>query len=67
MSEIPCYDPQLNFAKYLEINKYNFPGVHLHNPLLNLIPTSKSDIMLPHSKLSNDNLGLCNQILPDLP
>lgn len=63
MSEIPCYDPQLNFAKYLEINKYNFPGVHLHNPLLNLIPTSKSDIMLPHSKLSNDNLGLCNQIL----
>ena len=32
------YDPQQNFSKYLEINKYVIPGGYLHNPLITLNP-----------------------------
>lgn len=64
MQEQPTiYNQQLNFAKYLEIHKYNFQGTPLNNPLLPLYSLTKSDIPIPFPNLSFDSSSICNNIL----
>ena len=57
------YDPQQNFSKYLEINKYVIPGGYLHNPLITLNPLRRPDIMMPDINFTNENYGLCTQLI----
>ena len=57
------YYPQQNFSKYLEINKYVIPGGYLHNPLITLNPLRRPDIMMPDINFTNENYGLCTQLI----
>ena len=60
------YNQQLNFAKYLEIHKYNFRGTPLNNPLLPLYSINKSDIAIPFTHLSFDNNNaICTSLIAE--
>ena len=61
------FDPQIDFIKYLEIRNYNFNGDYTNNPLVPVYPVDKSEINLPDSLYTNENLDICNKLVAVCP
>jgi polyadenylation factor subunit 2 len=65
--EATTYDPNLTYANYLQISNYDFHSDYTNNPLVPVYPIDKSDINLPNSNFSNENLNICNKLLAVCP
>jgi polyadenylation factor subunit 2 len=61
------FDPNIDYAKFLEIRFYNFYSDYTNNPLVPVYPIDKSEINLPDSLYTNENLDVCNKLLASCP
>ncbi len=57
------FDPNINYAKYLELRFYDFKSDYTNNPLVPVYPVDKSEINLPDYSYTNVNLDACNKLL----
>jgi polyadenylation factor subunit 2 len=65
--ELPQYDPNIAFGKLLEIRLFDFNSDYTNNPLVPVYPIDKSDINLPLSQYTNENIDICNKFLAVCP
>ncbi len=66
-TDLPCYDPNVSYSKFLEIRNYNFKSDYMNNPLVPVYPIDKSDINIPSSLYTNENIDINDKLLTACP
>lgn len=55
------FDPQIDFARLLEIRPYAFSSNFTSNPLVQAYPFYKSELTIPDSKYTNESFDICSK------